>query len=326
MKLIAFIFSIFFCQFLFGQSSLTTLRVNGDVDKFYPVVFRDLNWVAHQSTEIHIGRADTHEDRPLNGSVMAKFKIHLMGWGHGSYFIETDIYQTTLNPFEVRPFVAGYHDATVASGKLEFVIWLRGASTYHYYSNCPQSPAVYDNVQKTLPYQEENGSAFSFKTTVDSYVNSRGPAWSGVLSVQGGGNNYFAGNVGIGTLNPQDKLSVKGKIRAEEIRVTTSTTDWPDYVFRPGYQLPSLSDTEKFIQANGHLPEVPKAAEVAANGVQLGEMNKILLKKIEELTLQAIADEKIRSRQQELIEQQSKAILNLEQRLGRLETMKSNNK
>lgn len=132
------------------------------------------------------------------------------------------------------------------------------------------------------------------------------------------------GNVGIGTLKPQEKLSVKGRIRAHEVKVETE--NWPDYVFSPGYQLPSLSEIEKFIQTNGHLPEVPKAAEVAANGVQLGEMNKILLKKIEELTLQAIADEKIRSRQQELIEQQSKALLNLERRLGRLETMKSNNR
>ncbi|MNH36288.1 hypothetical protein D3C79_970620 [compost metagenome] len=93
-------------------------------------------------------------------------------------------------------------------------------------------------------------------------------------------------------------------------------------MFSPGYLLPSLSDTEKFIQANGHLPEVPKASEVEANGVQLGEMNKILLKKVEELTLQAIADQKIRLKQQEQIEQQSKAILSMEQQLDRLENRK----
>ena len=118
-------------------------------------------------------------------------------------------------------------------------------------------------------------------------------------------------------------LMVNGNIKAKEIKVTTAATDWPDYVFSPGYLLPNLSDTEKFIQVNGHLPEVPKAAEVEANGIQLGEMNKILLKKVEELTLQAIEEEKMRFKQQQLIDQQAKSILKLEQRLDRLETEKA---
>lgn len=103
-----------------------------------------------------------------------------------------------------------------------------------------------------------------------------------------------SGNVGIGAAaSPEHKLSVNGKIRAQEIKVETA--NWPDYVFKPAYKLPSLSETEKFIQENGHLPEVPKAEEVEANGIQLGEMNKILLKKIEELTLHLIENEKKRT-------------------------------
>jgi len=166
------------------------------------------------------------------------------------------------------------------------------------------------------------GNNSALVQSMDLVFSTGGPADDFPLSEQL--RIKYNGNIGIGTRNPQEKLSVKGRIRAQEVKVETA--NWPDYVFSPGYQLPSLSDTEKFIQVNGHLPEVPKAAEVEANGVSLGEMNKILLKKIEELTLQAIADEKMRSRQQELIEQQSKAILSLEQRLGRLETIKNNNK
>ncbi|MGA6119374.1 hypothetical protein [Sphingobacterium anhuiense] len=98
------------------------------------------------------------------------------------------------------------------------------------------------------------------------------------------------GFVGIGTNNPQEELSVKGKIRAHEIKV--ETTNWPDYVFKPEYQLPSLSDTEQFIKENGHLPEIPKAAEVEANGLSLGEINKLMMKKIEELTLHLIGQQK----------------------------------
>ncbi|UZJ64187.1 hypothetical protein OKW96_17645 [Sphingobacterium sp. KU25419] len=100
----------------------------------------------------------------------------------------------------------------------------------------------------------------------------------------------FSGNVGIGTMEPQEKLVVKGKILAEEIKV--QAINWPDYVFKPEYQLPSLAETEQYILNNGHLPEVPKATEVEANGVSLGEMNKILLKKVEELTLHLIDQQK----------------------------------
>lgn len=105
------------------------------------------------------------------------------------------------------------------------------------------------------------------------------------------------GNIGIGTTNPQDKLSVNGKIRAHEIKVETS--NWPDYVFNTNYKLPTLAETEQFIKEHGHLSEVPKASEVETGGISLGEMNKILLKKIEELTLQVIELNKKVDRQEE---------------------------
>ncbi|WP_333625490.1 hypothetical protein [Sphingobacterium siyangense] len=84
-----------------------------------------------------------------------------------------------------------------------------------------------------------------------------------------------AGNIGIGTDAPTEKLSVKGKIRAQEVKVETA--NWPDYVFAEGYQLPSLKETAEFIEKNKHLPGVPKATEVEENGLSLGEMNKILM-------------------------------------------------
>ncbi len=98
------------------------------------------------------------------------------------------------------------------------------------------------------------------------------------------------GNVGIGTLVPQEKLSVNGKIRAKEIKVETA--NWPDYVFEEGYQNQSLSEIEQFIKQNKHLPGVPTAKQAEQEGIELGEMNKILLKKIEELTLLLIEKDK----------------------------------
>jgi hypothetical protein len=106
-----------------------------------------------------------------------------------------------------------------------------------------------------------------------------------------GGNSFiYSGNFGIGTAVPKERLSVNGKIRALEVKVEAS--NWPDYVFSKDYKPLSLLDLEKFIKINKHLPEVPTADAVRLDGIALGEMNKILLKKIEELTLYLIEKEK----------------------------------
>lgn len=95
------------------------------------------------------------------------------------------------------------------------------------------------------------------------------------------------GNVGIGApASPDQKLSVNGSIRVREIKVETA--NWPDYVFKQDYRVPSLEEVDEFIQRNKHLPDFPKAEVVEKEGYSLNEMDKILLKKIEEMTLQMI--------------------------------------
>lgn len=105
------------------------------------------------------------------------------------------------------------------------------------------------------------------------------------------------GNVGIGTTlttNPNSyKLAVNGKIGAKEVQVENTSSTWADYVFENDYELMALTEVDDFIKAYGHLPEVPSANEVKARGGHnLGEMDVLLLKKIEELTLHLIRQEK----------------------------------
>jgi hypothetical protein len=97
------------------------------------------------------------------------------------------------------------------------------------------------------------------------------------------------GNMGIGTNSPLAKLGVNGLIRSKEVKV--ETTNWPDYVFNPTYNLPSLSVVKAYINKNQHLPEMPSEMDVAKDGISLGEMNKLLVKKVEELTLYLIEKE-----------------------------------
>ncbi len=96
--------------------------------------------------------------------------------------------------------------------------------------------------------------------------------------------------VTIGTNSHTDngdiyKLTVNGKVRAHAVKVYT---DWADFVFSNDYILKSLEEVEEFIKNNGHLENIPSAEEVEENGIELGEMNKLLLQKIEELTLYTI--------------------------------------
>ncbi len=95
------------------------------------------------------------------------------------------------------------------------------------------------------------------------------------------------GNVGIGTTSPGTyKLAVNGTVRVKEI--VASTQGWPDFVFDEDHQPTQLAELERFIKVNKHLPGLPSAKEINANGVQLGEMQAKLLQKVEEMTLYMI--------------------------------------
>ncbi len=119
----------------------------------------------------------------------------------------------------------------------------------------------------------------------------------------GTGNIFATGFVGIGTTDTKGyKFAVNGSVIANSI--TVKVYPWADYVFKRGYQLPSLTDVKTYIDQNHHLPEIPSEQEVAQNGINLGEINRLLLKKVEELTLYLIEKDK-KEKEQEAVNQKN---------------------
>jgi hypothetical protein len=94
-----------------------------------------------------------------------------------------------------------------------------------------------------------------------------------------------SGNVGIGTSNPAYKLSVNGTIQSKELIVESG---WADYVFDKNYKLLTLDEVETFIKQNNHLPNIPSAKEIEEKGLHLGDTQRRMMEKIEELTLYVI--------------------------------------
>ena len=131
-----------------------------------------------------------------------------------------------------------------------------------------------------------DGGVFKIMNALNNFSNS------GSESFRISSNNVYmgfnGGRVGIGTVNPGSYLlAVNGKVKCREVKVTL--TDWADFVFDENYPLMPLDQLQKYINENGHLPGIPSETEALEKGIELGNMNTLLLEKIEELTLYVLA-------------------------------------
>jgi len=139
------------------------------------------------------------------------------------------------------------------------------------------------NLLRISAYQPSSGVYDAI--TIDPYTQEVGIGTENPLAMFDVGGSFVvqgSGNVGIGTISPDYKLDVNGTIRAKEFFVETG---WSDFVFADTYHLPPLSEVEEHIEKHGHLPGVPSAAEIKKDGLEIGQSQKILMQKIEELTL-----------------------------------------
>lgn len=159
----------------------------------------------------------------------------------------------------------GYYSAFAAAGSASNVpSWSSGSQIVEFYAN-PIGKGIIDSYQSPLVFQTGRND----RMMIDN-----------------------AGNVGINTSDTKTyKFAVNGSAIATSITVKLYA-NWPDYVFKKDYKLPSLSEVKTYIDQNQHLPEMPSEAEVIKDGINLGEMVKLQTKKIEELTLYLIEKDK----------------------------------
>jgi hypothetical protein len=147
--------------------------------------------------------------------------------------------------------------------------------------------------------QDTNGTALQFYTRSNASAMIQGLVINDV------------GSVGMGTATPQEKLQVIGNIRASGsiTAYLPSPGDLiPDYVFEPGYKLMPVEELSRYLAKESHLPNVPPAAEIMKNGVNLAEFQMKLLEKIEELTLYTVQQARTNEEQQAVLKRRDAEI------------------
>lgn len=212
----------------------------------------------------------------------------------GSINVEGDMFLSrTTHPYGylLRPDVAGYRNMAFAASGATALDNIQFVSNHSVFTG---------NLHVGGSLNIDGGDLILRRTTHPTGYIVR-PNTAGfkniAFAVEGGGSlelfhvasdhSTFSGNVGIGTSNPGTyMLAVEGKIGARSVKVTLAS--WADHVFEKNYPLKSIDSLEAFIHQHKHLPNIPSAAEVKKEGVDLGEMQARLLEKIEELTLYVI--------------------------------------
>ncbi|MNU18770.1 hypothetical protein D3C71_69770 [compost metagenome] len=141
----------------------------------------------------------------------------------------------------------------------------------------------------------DSTSEFSIYDTGNDYTNFRVDGMNQIVYMQEDFGKVVIGSQTFANCSTcfEYKLFVKDGIRTEKVKVDIAANNgWADYVFAKDYKLMPLKELDQFINTNGHLPEVPTTEEAIKNGIELKEMNILLLKKIEELTLYTIEQQK----------------------------------
>jgi hypothetical protein len=201
-------------------------------------------------------------------------------------------------------------DISGTSGNPGRVVFGDGGNYTPYMKFYKWSGAGSSYLQTTIGNSLDGQGAISFQTgSGGAAIGSDAQTTRMIITQQG--------NVGVGTTTvPSGYLfAVNGSAIATSMTVKLQA-NWPDYVFKKDYILTPLSELKAYIDQNQHLPEIPSAEHIAKDGLNLGEMNRLLTKKVEELTLYLIEKDKTEKEQQSKLEALQNQINLLSQKLN----------
>jgi len=238
-------------------------------------------WLAHDSGAIDYS-TDTDQVMFLDGNGNLNIKGGLTA--NGSTINLPNSYNNTIT---TRLYAANFRSGLVHQSNGSINFGLTGAKSSHFKFRW----LAHDN--GTIDYSTDSDQLM--------YLDE-----DGNLNITG--SLIANGNIGIGTADTKGyKLAVAGNMIAEKVKVKLQS-GWPDYIFGEDYVLPSLTVVEKYINEHKHLPGIPTAAAVEKDGLDVGEMNKQLLQKVEELTLYIIKLKKDSEAQRQMIQELQESI------------------
>ena len=264
----------------------------GIIKKLFLVGFNPSNWIWYSPTS-RVTEAE--------GPILDNIYIGDIVWDASINQYKLTIYHTSpaANPYNIRLTHHSYENASLNTATLGpiYTNVLSGVRKHSVYYNenvgfgtaTPNSPLSIGSNHGTklsvgnIEWKNTNIIVTGYDDYNSDYTDLKVPGYGANSSLL---RLNAKGNLGIGTTNPQNKLDVNGTVHAKEVKVDMA--GWADFVFHKDYELPTLDEVEKHIQEKGHLPNIPNTKEVTENGLSLGESQKLLLQKIEELTLYQI--------------------------------------
>lgn len=262
------------------------ISVNGQINTSAGGAINVLPNSPTTNTNVGIGTNTPVEKLDINGNLQAKVGLFTNSLPNGTIFSN---WNEAMDKSLV--FSAGTLLGTGPG-------YLR-ARMFHFYdfpqSNLSSKPQLFFSIEDR---NDQKRYKFSAQTGGETNMSIYNKSQQATLDFFEDGNDNVKltlpkanSYISIGTTSFTDgtdvyKLSVAGNIRANRVKVYTT---WADFVFEKNYKLPTLEEVEKHIAEKGHLKDIPSAKEVEAKGIELGEMNKLLLQKVEELTLYVIA-------------------------------------